>query len=305
MKPPPAAFAASPMVASPQMRRKKGQTMKPLVVVAIAALALGALGVRTGLETLDAQSTAVSWSKVRLLVYTKNGTGYVHDNIPASIEAIKALAAEHKFAVDASDDPAVFTDANLQKYSALVFSNTNNVVFDTDAQRVALMRYVQAGGGFVAIHSASGTERTWKWFAGLVGGTFSRHAPFQKFGVLILDRTHPSLAHLPERWEREDECYYLVRRNVNMRVLAVNDLTSIQDSKETPATFGDVFPSVWYQEYDGGRQWYTSLGHRKDDYAHPDFRQHMLGGIRSVVRLAPLDYTRAYAVSPADEPRRR
>jgi type 1 glutamine amidotransferase len=253
----------------------------------------------------DAQRASPDWPKVRVLVYTKNGQGYVHDNIPASIEAMRALGREHRFAVDVSDDPAVFADDTLEKYGALVFSNTNNVVFDTDAQRVALMRYVQAGGGFVAIHSASGSERTWRWFAGLIGGTFSRHAPIQKFGVRVLDRAHPSVAHLPERWERDDECYYLVRLNVNMRILAVNDLTTIKDPKETPATFGDVFPSVWYQEFDGGRQWYTSLGHRKEDYARPEFRRHLLGGIQSVVREAPLDYRRAYATSPADAPRTR
>ena len=59
------------------------------------------------------------------------------------------------------------------------------------------------------------------------------------------------------------------------------------------------------REFDGGRQWFTSLGHRKDDYAQPAFRRHLLGGIESVVRDAPRDYTRAYAVTPADEPRRR
>src|SRR5207249_1150232 len=71
----------------------------------------------------------------RVLVYTKNQIGkglYVHDNIPASIEAIKKLGAENDFAVDASDDPAVFADANLKRYKALVFSNTNNEIFDND-----------------------------------------------------------------------------------------------------------------------------------------------------------------------------
>jgi type 1 glutamine amidotransferase len=120
-----------------------------------------------------AQPASIDRSKVRVLVYTKNGEGYVHDNIPASIEAVRAIAREHRFAVDVSDDPAVFAGDTLRKYGAVVFSNTNNVVFDTDAQRVALMRYVQAGGGFAAIHSASGSERTWKWFAGLLGGTSS------------------------------------------------------------------------------------------------------------------------------------
>ncbi len=255
-----------------------------------------------------AQQRAVAplnWSKVRVLVYTKNGKGYVHDNIPNSIEAIKALGQEHRFAVDATEDPAAFTDANLKQYSALVFSNTNNTVFDTDAQRVALMRYVQAGGGFAAIHSASGTERTWDWFAAMLGARFLRHPPIQKFKVRILEPVHPSLAHLPENWERDDECYYLVNMSVNLRVLAVNDLASVNDPKGKPETFGDVFPSVWYHEFDGGRQWYTSWGHRKEDYATPDFRRHILGGIQSVVRNAPLDYKRAYATSPTDQPRRR
>ena len=279
--------------------------MTRLGFVLISLLLLGSLATGAGLELAGVQRTSLDWTTVRLLFYTKNGTGYVHDNIPASIEAINELAREHRFSVDVSNDPGVFTDDNLTKYSALVFSNTNNVVFDTDAQRVALMRYVQAGGGFVGIHSASGAERTWKWFAGLLGGAFSRHAPIQRFGVLVLDRTHPSLAHLPARWDREDECYYLVRMNVNMQILAVNDLTTIQDPKEKPSTFGDVFPSVWYQEFDGGRQWYTSLGHRKEDYAGAELRRHLLGGIESVVRETPRDYSRAYAVSPGDAPRTR
>src|SRR5437667_9708729 len=88
----------------------------------------------------------------RVLVYTKNQIGkglYVHDNIPASIEAIKKLGAENDFAVDASDDPAVFTDANLKRYKALVFSNTNNEMFDNDDQKAAFQRFIRAGGGFV------------------------------------------------------------------------------------------------------------------------------------------------------------
>ena len=145
--------------------------MKSLAALACALHLLGAFGARPELAPSTEQRTSPNWSKVRVLLYTKNGTGYVHDNIPASIEAIRALAAEHKFAVDVSDDPVVFSDDNLKKYHALVFSNTNNVVFETDAQRVALMRYVQAGGGFVAIHSASGTERAWKWFHGLLTQT--------------------------------------------------------------------------------------------------------------------------------------
>ena len=247
----------------------------------------------------------VNWEEVEILLYTKNGEGYVHENIDHSIEAIKALGVEYGFKVDASEDPGDFVDANLKKYDAIVFSNTNNDVFDTDAQRVSLMRYIQAGGGFVGIHSTSGTERQWKWFTQLIGGKFLWHEPYQKFIVRILEKDHPSLAHLPDNWEREDEFYYLKELNLDLNILAVNDMTTLtipdKHNRQQPNTFGEVFPCVWSQEFDGGRQWYTSLGHNKEDYKDPAFRKHILGGILSVVReREPLNYSKAYAQSPDD-----
>ena len=256
--------------------------------------------------SFPAFAQAVNWESVNALLYTRNGEGYVHDNIPNSIEAIKALSDEYGFTVNATENPAVFNDDTLKKFDVIIFSNTNNEVFTTDQQKVAFMRYIQAGDGFVAIHSASGTERQWKWFKKLLGGSFFWHEPYQQFSVKMIDHTHPSLAHLPENWKREDECYYLKEMSVNLNVLAVNDLTTIDEMHENrPNTFGDVFPSVWSQEFDGGRQWYTSLGHNKEDYKDPDFRKHILGGIQWVVgEQEQLDYSKAYARSPDDGPER-
>ncbi|NJO25014.1 MAG: ThuA domain-containing protein, partial [Bacteroidia bacterium] len=115
-----------------------------------------------------------------VLVYTKNGKGYVHDNIASAVACIQQLGAANNFKVDTSDNPAVFTEANLKKYTLLIFASTNNDVFDTDEQRVAFRRYIEAGGGFVGVHSVTGTERRWKWFKMMIGETFSWHAKFQK-----------------------------------------------------------------------------------------------------------------------------
>ncbi len=100
----------------------------------------------------------------KILVYTKNGKGFVHDNIPASIEALQKLGKEHGFQVDTSANSSVFTAENLKQYDALVFSNTNNETIDTEEQKKAFQQYIQHGGGFVAIHSASGSEREWPWY---------------------------------------------------------------------------------------------------------------------------------------------
>jgi hypothetical protein len=45
----------------------------------------------------------------KVLVYTRNfvssGTGYVHDNIQSSVDAIRKMGAGNGFTVDVSDDP--------------------------------------------------------------------------------------------------------------------------------------------------------------------------------------------------------
>lgn len=220
--------------------------------------------------------------KKRILLYTKNGEGYVHENIPYCIAAIKKLGKEYGFEVDATEDPGVFSPENLQQYDALVFANTNNEAFDHEEQRNAFQQYIQNGGAFVGIHSASGSERDWPWFWQNLGGKFKRHPKFQAFDIKVLDPTHPSTVMLPEPYTREDECYLLTQLNPGMNVLLAADLRTIEDDKlhEYPGdTFGDYFPIAWYQHFDGGRQWYTALGHSPEHYEDPVFLQHIAGGI--------------------------
>src|SRR5690554_7221417 len=147
--------------------------------------------------------------KLNVLIYTKNGEGYVHDNIPFAVKSFQKLGEEHKFKVTVSDDPALFTEENLKQFNILVFTSTNNDVFDTDEQRLAFRRYIQAGGGFVGLHSVVGTERKWEWFKQLIGGTFVWHPRFQQYQLNVIDPGHPTVQGLPKVWEKEDECYFI------------------------------------------------------------------------------------------------
>lgn len=242
----------------------------------------------------------IAWSKVHVLVYTKNGKGYVHDNIPDAVACIQRLGKQYGFGVDVSDDPAAFNETNLKKYNALIFTSTNNDVFNTDEQKVALMRYIQAGGGFVGIHSVTGTERKWPWFIRLVGGTFVRHAVHQSFSEIVIDSTHASTRFLPHHWQVNDECYYVKDINPDLHVLTVHDLATVKD-KQKPTTYGNVFPSTWYHQFDGGREWYTALGHDGKTYSDPLFEKFIMGGITWVIGPnKPLDYSKAHAKSPDD-----
>jgi len=250
--------------------------------------------------------TNVNWKKVTVLVYTKNGKGYVHDNIPSAVASIQNLGKQHGFKVDTTADPSVMTEKNLEQYTMLIFPSTNNDVFDTDAQRLAFRRYIEAGGGFVGIHSVTGTERNWKWFKTMMGGTFSWHAKFQKFTARVIDPSHPSMQGLPAVWEKEDEFYFAKELYPGTKTILVNDITTLNATDtiqknlilKHAGTFSELYPAAWTNDFDGGHTWFTTLGHHKKDYEDPVYVQHILGGIRFVAsQVKKLDFKKAYADS--------
>lgn len=252
------------------------------------------------------QNNAVNWKSTRILVYTKNGKGYVHDNIPYAAECFKRLGKQYGFQTVVTDDPSVFTRDNLQQFSILVFTSTNNDVFDTDDQRLAFRQFIEAGGGFVGVHSAIGTERNWTWFKMMLGGSFDWHPKFQKYTLRVIDPEHPSMVGLPKEWVKSDECYFQKEMYPGTRTVLVHDLATLDASeaekiKSHAGSFGSMYPATWYQKFDGGTIWITALGHDKKDYEDPTFVKHIFQGLQFVAsELKPKAYTKAYARSIND-----
>lgn len=226
--------------------------------------------------------------KKKVLIFTKNGLsvdgkkGFVHKNIPNSIKALQEICKLEKIETVASEDASLFTDENLAQFDAIIFSNANNEVFDTEAQQKAFQRYIRNGGGYVGIHSANAVERDWPWYWALVGGKFVRHAPHQEFDIVVTNPNHPSTEFLNKIWKVSDECYYSNHLNPDINVLLSADMTTVEDKKKSEYPnniFGNYFPICWSHEFEGGRQWYTALGHDAETYDNPTFRKHLRGGI--------------------------
>ncbi len=174
------------------------------------------------------------------------------------------------------------------KFDAVIFSNTNNEAFNTEEQRNIFQKFIQNGGGFVGIHSACGSERDWPWFWAMVGGKFLRHPPFQPFDIKVINKNHQSTEFLPDVWKWQDECYYMNQLNPDINVLLAADLTTINDPdmENYPGeTFGNLFPLAWYHEYDGGREFFTALGHDQKHYKDETFRRHLSEGIQWALKL--------------------
>lgn len=223
-----------------------------------------------------ATPTAAAQDRFSVLVFSKVN-GYYHDSIPAGQQAITELGEEHGFDVTVSDDAGIFTDAGLAPFDAVVFNNTNSrdgAILDA-AQRAAFERYIRQGGGYAGIHSASGTEYDWPWYGQLMGAFFDKHPAIQPLKVEVDDRVHPSTRDLPRIWDRTEEPYdFRTNPRGTVHVLASYDTRSY-----TGHTMGADHPIAWCQNFEGGRSWYTGLGHDAATYSDENFRQHILGGI--------------------------
>ena len=225
----------------------------------------------------------------RVLVFSKTA-GFRHSSIETGIALVKKIGAEQGFAVDATEDATAFNDANLRKYRAIVFMSTTGDVLDP-VQQDALERYIQAGGGWVGVHSATDTEYDWPWYGKLAGAWFKSHPQnpnVRKATFRLRDKSHVSTTGFPDTWVREDEFYNYKYINPDIHVLVDIDEKSYQGGEN-----GDNHPMSWYHEYDGGRAWYTNMGHTEATYAEPLFIKHLTGGIKWAMGTKPLNYTRA------------
>jgi cytochrome c len=218
----------------------------------------------------------------RVLVFSKTA-GYRHSSIGAGTAALQKMGRENGFEVDATEDAGRFTAEGLRQYRAVVFLNTTGDVLDS-AQQDAFERYVRAGGGYVGIHSATDTEYDWPWYGKLAGAYFAGHPgnPNVRKGTFYtVDKRHPASEALPDRFERTDEFYSFKQIDPALHVLVKIDEASYGGGGN-----GENHPMAWYHAYDGGRAFYTAMGHTEESFAEPLFLAHLLGGVRYAMGTA-------------------
>jgi cytochrome c len=234
----------------------------------------------------------------RVLVFSKTA-GYHHASIPAGTAAIQKLGRENGFEVDTTSDAAFFTEDSLKRYAAVIFLNTTGNVLDY-RQEAAFERYIQAGGGFVGVHSATDTEYDWGWYGRLVGGYFNGHPEPQPAKFIIKDRDFIATEFFTDTvWQHTDELYNFKKLNPDVHVLV-----TIDESSYKGGTNGAFHPMSWYHDYDGGRAFYTELGHTESCYTEENYLKHLLGGIQYAAgdNKAP-DYTKVRTQFPPEEKR--
>ena len=212
-----------------------------------------------------------------VIIHTKCGDGYIHDNIIHSVNMLLNILVGHNVVVSNNTD--IF-NSDISSYDLIIFSNTNNDTFDNDNQREKFKSWFQSGGKVLGIHSFVGTERNWEWFKKLKGCSFLWHPKLQITKNIF---SNP-VSNIPTEWFIEDECYFGEDYFDGIDVITSHDLnildkSEIEEIQKHAGKWFPSYPSTWYQKYDGGHVWVTSLGHNIETYSNNLFINHIKHGI--------------------------
>jgi type 1 glutamine amidotransferase len=205
----------------------------------------------------------------RVLVYSRT-LGYRHaDAITAGQATLVTRLGADGIAVDATEDPLRFRDADLATFGAVIFLYTSgNDVLDAEG-KLALEAFVRGGGGWVGVHSAADTEYAWPFYGELVVAHFLSHPAIQ-----------PATTHLADGtpWPATDE-WYDFRANPR-DTSGVRVLITVDEATYTGGTMGADHPLAWAHERAGGRAFYTAMGHTAERWSEAAFLDHVAGGVR-------------------------
>jgi type 1 glutamine amidotransferase len=249
------------------------------IAIGLAVLGCGGLDTSPGGPSMAGDSCTQAGvdgavSPFRVLLFSRTA-GYRHDSIPTAIATLMDLQAMGGYRAKATEDPTQFNAENLGCFQVVVFLLTTGDVLD-DNQQAAFAAWMNAGGSYLGVHSASDTEYDWPFYGQLVGAYFLAHPDIQQATVHVSDASHPAVAGLPSPWSRFDE-WYDFRTNPRPDVVV---LATLDESSYTGGTMGADHPIVWaHATVGGGRAFYTAMGHTKESYAEPAFRQHLVAAL--------------------------
>ena len=205
-----------------------------------------------------------------VLVITET-KGWIHDSIESGLKLIQNIGNKNNFNVYHSDNSSVITYKNLKEIKTIIFLNTTEEIL-TDVEQKVMESFIKSGKGFVGVHAAADTEYNWQWYGKLVGAYYRNHPEVMNGKILTIN--HKITNHLDSEWEIEDEWYNFDYVNYD-----INILLHLDEDSYIGGEHPDYHPITWYHEYDGGRSFYTGLGHTKEVYDDERFIKLLEKGI--------------------------
>ena len=210
---------------------------------------------------------------VRVLMLTATA-GFRHDSIATARQVMASLSPDIR--VTATEDLRAITATSLRDYDVLFFALTSGELDFDQAQKSAILEFVDRGGGFLGAHSATDTLYGWADYGRLVGAYFQDHPWTQQGTVVVENPSHPAVAGQASFAILEE--FYTFRENPRLRV----DVLLRLDAASVGAS-GD-FPLAWARAQGSGRVYYNALGHFSSTWTDGAFQRQLLSALRWAAR---------------------
>lgn len=210
--------------------------------------------------SLQAERASAGPSRIEVLFLGDNGP-----HKPAErIAQVLAPLAEQGINLTYTDELSSLDPSRLRHYHAvMIYSNHMKIA---PSQEKALLDFVAAGGGLIAVHCASFCFHNSPAYIELVGAQFKTHGA-GIFKTRIKEPGHPALRDVGEI-ESWDETYVHDKHNPDRIVL------------EERVEGDHVEPWTWVRTHGKGRVFYTAWGHDHRTWSHKGFVQLLAGGTR-------------------------
>ena len=211
----------------------------------------------------------VTPSPLNILIFHKTN-GFRHSSINNGIQMINGFANSNDWTVQDTQESSVFNSTTLADVDVVIFLNTSGNNLLTDSEQDAFEQFIQNGGGFVGVHAATDTYRngSWPWYNELVGAivqTGPNHTRNNFNATMDVVGNHPAVEHLGATWNKSEEYYYW---ELNGGFLFDGNIDLLRVRSTGNNSYDAPRPITWYKEYDGGRSFYTALGHNGSDYSN-------------------------------------
>jgi type 1 glutamine amidotransferase len=225
-----------------------------------------------------------------VLVYS-NAAWYRHTTLSATNHWFLHFALDNGINIDETADPEKLELDDLMRYQVLVLNSTTNFGQGlSEKQKSELVEWFRQGHGIVAVHAAAVHHSVWDWYARLVGCDFTADSDRTR-ARLVIDPAaadHPAVRPFaPEFWITEEWLCFdrPVTGQANVQVLMRLDESSFDPVRAKfkemhVSPMGADHPAAWTREVEGGRFFYTAIGHDVRVLNSEFGRKHMLEALR-------------------------
>jgi type 1 glutamine amidotransferase len=202
-----------------------------------------------------------------------------HGVLGQSVTALRELARAQSLTLEHVPSVAEMTPGTLGQASVLALFTIGETPWSADDRATITTRLRSGALSILGMHSAADSCAGWEEFGRLLGGRFDGHPWTQRFAIDVVDRDHPSTAHLPDDWQLTDELYLFrdVRPDARVLLEARGDDLDMSVADARRPSIG--FPLAWCLREGAGRVFYTALGHFPSAYESNRFLGHLHGGL--------------------------